>query len=129
MEQPMHRQGGSVGGVKIYILAAMILAAGVFVASKFGPHFQTKWELEDKMEDVMKRLVRVGEEGIFDELQLYVDEQKLGFNVYDNCTFSGEVGGAAKWVCTYDVNIGLPKYPKYRMTAIATSSKLPVSSF
>ena len=129
MEQQMHCRGGSVGGAKFWILMLLIIGAGIFIATKLGPVFQTKWELEDKMNETMKRFVRLGHDGIFDELQVYVDEQHLGFKVYDNCKFEGEVDGPGTWTCTYEVNLGIPKYEKYVVTATATSSKIPNSSY
>mgnify|MGYP000569067309 CR=1 FL=1 len=125
-----HRRWASPGGAKVWVMAAIILGAGVFAASKFGPIYQNKWDLEDKMEELMRRFTTLGEDGILEQLQLYVEKQNLGFDVYDSCEFSGEleIGQAATLTCSYDARVGLPKYEKHRVVAVKKVGKIPATS-
>lgn len=125
-----HRKWASRGDAKIWVIVGIIVVAGIFAASKFGPIYQKKWDLEDKMEELMRRFTTLGEEGILDQLQLYVDKENLGFDVYESCEFSGEleIGQAATLTCSYDVVVGLPKYEKYRVIAVKKIGKIPATS-
>ena len=125
MVQRQVGNGASVGGTKLIILIIIALAGGIFLAAKLGPVYQTKWEMEDFMEDLMRRYHVLGQEGMFINLQSYVDNNKLGFNVDDNCTFEGEDEAPGKFDCNYEVNLGIPNLEKFQVHAHADVPKIP----
>lgn len=103
--------GGSRGGAKIFIvLLIAILGSGIYAASKFGPVYMDKWDLEDYMEGQIRRLYSLGEDGIFEQVDNFVVEHNIPVRPYEDCEFEGELGEPGYMECNYMVTIYFPKY-------------------
>ena len=118
---------GSKGESKAPIIVfVIVLAIVAFISIKFVIVYNQKWNLESKMEELMQRFYHVGEEGIFFELNEFVEKEGVyGFDAYDACTFVGELEEAGTFDCTYTKQVVFPGYTHtLHMNAHAETSRI-----
>ena len=108
------------------IMIILVLGCGIFIASKFGPIYMAKWDLEDFMEDRMKNIYSIGIDGVYDDLTVYAEDNNLPFHPDQDCVLTGEIGQAGDLVCKYDVKIQVPGYTYiYHVIATKHVGKIP----
>jgi hypothetical protein len=129
-EQRRHDPGAAGAARYFIVLIVLVIGVSIYVASQVGPVYNAKWELEDKMEELMHRFAALDEEGIFTQLQEYAEKNNLPFNAYEDCTFTGDKGEQGEMTCTYVKEIKFPRYT-YKMKIVAHKivSKIPFTSF
>ena len=94
------------GGAKIWIVIIVaVLSLLIYVIMVYAPIYQTTWDVEDRMRMHMLRLVRTGEDTMFEHLQDWLDKNKIDIQVYEDCTFQGTPGHHGKFVCNYEVPV------------------------
>ena len=125
-------QRGSRGGVKtnvILVIAAIIV--GVLLAAKLGPVYGAKWDLEDYMESLLMRFSSLEEDGVFNNLQDYVEKHNIPVRSWEDCNFDGYVGEPGTLTCDYSVNVNFYNIHtyKWKVHAEARLTKIPYDSF
>ena len=120
---------GSEGGAKIWItIIVTALALFIYVITIYAPIVQTTWDVEDMMWYHMRRLEATGEEQMYQDLQDRLDKKEIGIQVYDDCTFEGEVGEEGKFVCKYTVPVSMfgGRYKRVdTFKIVSETSKIP----
>jgi hypothetical protein len=81
------------------------------------------------MEENMKRLYSLGEEGIFELLDRYAADNGLPVRPDEDCVFEGELAQTGTMVCNYQVTVKFPKYDHVmQVRAYKYISRIPVTS-
>ena len=103
---------GSYGKGGKWVLAILAVAVGVtiYVLFQIGPVYQEKWRFEDYMEENMRRLRALGEDGIFELLDNYAVDNKIPVRPDEDCVFEGDLGHPGTMECNYEVTVKFPKY-------------------
>jgi hypothetical protein len=140
MELSVQRRRAASRGLSKFSIAVIliVIVGGIYLLSKFGPVYQDKWKLEDRMEDDLRRTASLGQEGIFGDLAAFTEKNGIPAPPADplipsdgTCKFIGEPGKPGNISCHYTVLIEFPllknPYP-YEVVASKHLTYIPLTS-
>ena len=106
------------------------IALGLTTLIKVLPVIQEKGKLEDFMEPEIKRIPRLGHDGVMENINKWMEQNGYGFSAWDNCTLEGERGGPGRMECDYDRVLDFFGVYQYTMKvqAIKEVEKIPLES-
>jgi hypothetical protein len=122
---------GQKGDAKIWIvLIVIIVAISLYLVIKLKPVYSAKWDFEKYVEEQIRRLYVLGEDGIFELADEYAQEHNMPVRPYEDCTLSVEFAQEGRMVCNYKEEIHFPGNYTYVMPirAEAFVPRVPTTS-